>query len=109
MWGSMMSTYLPSEDYRNYDMSNLSVLHMWAVCYFSTQPLTFPLFIVNQPKIVKPQQYRLLLLPLFLRSPYQFLLLSLKETKHHKLQMSSSWNCLNSQVQELNFAVRKIL
>lgn len=73
MWGSMVSTYLPFEGYRNYSMSNHSVLHFWVVCYFNVQPLSFSLFILNQPKTVKPQQYRLCLLTMFLRSPYQSL------------------------------------
>lgn len=72
-----MSTYLPSEGYRNYGMSTHSVLHMWVVCYFSTQPLTVSLFVVNQPETFKPQQYRFPLLPMFLRSLSQFLFCSL--------------------------------
>lgn len=72
----MMSTYLPSEVYRNYSISNHSVLHVWVVCYFSTQLVSSSLFTVNQPKIVKPQQDGLLLLPTFLRFPYQFLFCS---------------------------------
>lgn len=68
-----MSTYLPYEGYRNYGMSNHSVLNTWLARYFTSQPLTFSLFIVNQPRTVKSHQYRFSFLPMFLGSPYQFL------------------------------------
>lgn len=75
MWRSIVSTYLPFESYRNYSVSNHSVLHLWVVFYFSVQPLSFSLFVLNQPKTVKPQIYiyRFYLLTLLLRSPYQSL------------------------------------
>lgn len=55
-----MSTYLPFEGYRNYSMSNRSALHLWVVCWFSVQPLTFSLFILNQPKTVTPPTIQIL-------------------------------------------------
>lgn len=69
MCGSLVRTYLPFEGYRNYSVSNHRVLHLWVLCYFSVQPLSFYLFILT----VKPQQYRFYLLTMFLRRPYQSL------------------------------------
>lgn len=64
-----MRTYLPSEGYKNYDVSSRNILHMKIVCSFRTQPYTVSLCIVNQPKTVKIAT----LLSLFLRSVCLFL------------------------------------
>lgn len=64
-----MSTYLPSEGYRNYNVLSCSILHMKIVCSFRTQPYTVSLCIVNQPKTVKIATR----LSLFLRSDCLFL------------------------------------